>query len=184
METRASRSILASLVVTLACTVVAEQDVVEQAQELAVTEIQVLAPIGYQLNYPEGWLVATDGPVTTISQPVNGGIQIVFDARDFAFMHELGLPREATLDDLVAFNAAFFEISEDVEVVTTDVTVFGAPARRTQLVLGDGRALDALQGFTDEKVFLLYASAATEAMLAAFQATFETIPEGLTPVAE
>jgi hypothetical protein len=149
--------------------------------DLGLTATHELAPVGYQIRHPGDWRVTIDGPVSRIVEPAADGIQVVFDARDRAFMQELGLRPDATIDDLVTFNTAYFGITYAMVEQQSDATVFGAPSRRIRFVQANGVVFDAIMGFRGDLVFLLYASAPSAEAMSAFAETFAAMVESLEP---
>jgi hypothetical protein len=155
---------------------------VEAQDTLVLEATQLLEAVGYSIRYPSDWSASMDGPVVRIVQPERNGIQVVFDGRGLGFMHDLGLPEGATLDELVAFNTSYFGILYSAVERETTEALFGAPARRIRFVQANGVAFDVLQGFVGDLVVLLYASAPSADALRGFDVTFETMLQSIEPV--
>jgi hypothetical protein len=168
----------------------------ESAEPLALTETHEISDFGFTIDYPAGWFAASRKPNTVISQlgvdfqrvitdndelPTTG-ITITHDHRGTAFMRSIGLPADASIEDLVQVNAGFFEWQEPFEISETEI--FGMPAVSVRAVDGKGDSGVALQGFIGEEVFLLTVVAPSDEALDAFLPTWEAMLASIRPVAE
>ena len=185
---------LAAKRVTIVC-ILAALTLLATAQEaqtkdvLALTETQEFAGgFGFSIDYPGGWFAANDRlePVTVISELEEDfqgvfdegvidhkGIGVSLDHRSLAFMYSIGLQRDPTMDDLVEFNASFFEWGESFR---EESELFGYPAIRIQYIDGFGNAGISYQGFTDgDRVFIFNVKGPSGEALDAFLLTWEAM---------
>jgi hypothetical protein len=164
------------------------------AEALALTETYAFPGFGFSIDYPGAWLTETRDTVTSINQvqsdldrafvdsgPPQEGVGVSFDHRDRAFMRNIGLSEDASLDDLRELNQGFFEWQEPLE--TQEVELFGAPALRVKASEGDGWSY-AYMGFANDRVFLLVFAAPTEQELDDHLATWDEMLASIQPVEE
>src|SRR5690606_27423400 len=91
-----------------------------EAPILPLDQTTPLGDSGFQIDYPAGWTVRTQGPTTMIEAnagacELHNGYCIAHDQRILAYMQSLGLPENPTAEDLLALNRTFFyweELSE------------------------------------------------------------------------
>jgi hypothetical protein len=148
---------------------------------------------GYAINHPTGWTVNTCPPAFVIAaDPVDAeqfcssdappsDLAMGFDHRDLNFMRSIGLPADATLDDLVALNQREFsqEIVDEIETM-----LFGVPARRVRVTYDQGAAGIAYAGYLDDEVFLLICDAPTAEALDRHLVTIEAMVASLRAIEE
>jgi hypothetical protein len=156
-----------------------------------LTETYTLTEFGFTIDYPAGWHTGRDGPTTIICEleedvrrlqidnDTVSGYCILHEHRDMRFMRSIGLPVDATIEDLFQFNSDFFGYQEP-EVSAS--TLFGAPAIQVITVDETGPTLE-LTGFLDDEAFLLSLQAPTTDALDAFLPTWAAIVAAIAPVA-
>lgn len=160
-------------------------------QPYQLTETYSLTDFGFTIDYPVGWYTGRDGPTTIICELAEdvrrlqidnatvAGYCILHEHRDMGFMRSIGLPADATVEDLFQFNLAFFGYQEPK---VTKTTLFGAPAIQVIAVDDTGPTLE-VTGFLGDEAFLLSLQAPTTSALNTFLPTWETIVAGIAPIA-
>ena len=159
-----------------------------------VTETYTFPDTGYSIDYPAGWFVRTNAPVTFIAQteeqlesrfvdpmPPNTALSIGFDHRTVLFLQSIGLTSDdPTAQDLLEFNIANFNwtVLRDVG----EVEVLGTTAAVVRVKDPDGDVSIQYQGIHPDsgEVFLFGIGGPTEAEVDAFLPTWETIIESIT----
>jgi len=142
------------------------------SHEFKRSETYEFPDFGYSIDYPTGWFVDTQPPLTVISElhedhqrALRGavfsvsGYQVTLDHRDISFMRSIGLPNNPTLDDLLDLNADFFAWQEPISPQNMIVFESEAYSVETQ----DGRNWGvSVMGFREGEAFLLSFVAPTE----------------------
>lgn len=156
-----------------------------------LSETHTVRDLGFSIDYPTGWHAGTRETVTNISElevdhkqnfgghvPPQGPV-IIIDHRDLQFMEEeLGLPSDASIQDLLEFNIAYFGMPEP-EVSETEI--FGNRA----LCASSEKALEWVMkcgGFISDEVFLVSVKAPTEQEFTQLLAIWEQMRMGIRPV--
>ena len=160
-------------------------------QPYQLTETYALTEFGFTIDYPAGWHTRRDGPTTIICESEEdvrrlqidnaavSGYCILHEHRGMSFMHSIGLPVDATIEDLFQFNLDFFGY-QDPQVTKT--TLFGAPAIQVITVDDTGPTLE-VTGFLAEEAFLLSLQAPTTDALDTFLPTWAAIVASIAPIA-
>lgn len=159
---------------------------------LELTETHNITGFNFSIDYPEGWIAATEGPLTWIAetqidfdQRHNRNHELVrigmsLEHRPLSFLKELGLPSDSpTLDDLFSLN-----INEKTGMTNpniTETTIFGVPALRSEYYEEDHWEIS-YAGFVNNEAFFFIVSAPTEEMLNDFKPTFELMIASITPI--
>jgi hypothetical protein len=151
---------------------------------LELSQSAPLSDSGLQIDFPTGWTVRSQGPTTLIEEHDHAcdrhdGYCVVSDIRSADFMAAMGLPEDATNQDLLELNRGFFgweELSEPQEG-----TVFGVPA------LGLRYADDGVWGYIwtglfEGGAFLINVSSASAEALDKILPTFEAMLASVTPI--
>ena len=162
--------------------------------DLSLTEMHVFAGFGFSIDYPSAWFADTRESVTAISELLEDheralvegdfparGYAISLDHRPMAFMGEVGLLGDPTLDDLFKLNAQFFEWQDQAE--SSEVVVFGVPALKVK-GLGSNSWGNSLMGFLDDEAFLLTIRAPSEQALDEVLPLWDRMVESIRPVDE
>ena len=153
-----------------------------------LTETLQFTDFGFSIDYPAGWFTVTEPPVYIISQFESDattdvstveGVKVTLDHRSLSFMQGIGLPVEATIDDLIDLNIGFFNW-EMVE--SEDVQLFGVDARRTLFNDPFGNVLWAYQGFINDGIFLFELAVPSEDALNDFLPTWEAMLDSIQPL--
>lgn len=132
---------------------------------LPLTQTHVFPGFGFSIDYPEGWLIATQAPVSLfagteadLAKLQRGaspeGVVLSHDHRGLSFMQGLGLSEDPTPEDLYPLNAGFFGWGEPV--AQSKVTVFGTPALRVRMSDG-GRWEETMLAYAGAQGLLLSA---------------------------
>lgn len=159
------------------------------SQRFKLSETYEFPDFGYSIDYPAGWFVDTEPPVTVISElhedhqrALRGavfsvsGYQVTLDHRDISFMRSIGLPNNPTLDDLLNLNADFFAWQEPIS--PQNIMVFESEAYSVETE--DGRNWGvSVMGFREGEAFLLSFLAPTENARDAFLPRWAQMLEGL-----
>ena len=151
-----------------------------------------LADFGFSIAHPAGWLVKGEGPNLAISETADDhenalendtipttGYVIGFDHRAMPFLRSIGLPEEATLQDLLEMNASFFDWPDSLEVTETEL--FGAPAMAVKTTDEAGNWTHYLMGFVDEEAYLLFLVAPDEDALETYMPTWQRMLDSIEP---
>ena len=159
---------------------------------LELTETHIITGFNFSIDYPEGWIAATEGPLTYIAEFQTDfdqrknfdwefvGIGIVLEHRPLSFLRELGLPPGTpTLDDLFALNID--ELTGMTNPNITEATIFGVPALRSEYYEEDSWDIS-YAGFINNEAFFFIVGAGTEEMLNDFKPTFELMIASITPI--
>lgn len=142
-----------------------------------------LTDSGFQISYPAGWVVRTNGSTTLIEEHANAcdrhdGICVVHDHLSIATLLEMGLPQQANLDAMLVLNRHFFTWKELAEPEETEV--FGVPALGVRYY-DDGVYGYILMGYVNDEGFLLNVSAPSEEGLDEILPTFTAMRASITP---
>ena len=160
-------------------------------QPYQLTETYALTEFGFTIDFPTGWHTGRYGPKTFICEleedvrrlqignATVSGYCVLHEYRDMSFMRSIGLPADATIEDLFQFNLDFFGYREPQ---VTKTTLFGAPAIQVITVDDTGPTLE-VTGFLDEEAFLLSLQAPTTDALNTFLPTWEAIVATIAPLA-
>ncbi len=196
MRTRTKRTVL-PLVLAAVALVLASCGALSQATPvpptetplagLPLTQTCVFPGFGFRIDYPEGWVTATQATVSLfagteadLAKLQRGasleGVVLSHDHRGLSFMQGLGLP-----EDLYALNAGVFGWGEPV--AQSKVTVFGTPALRVRVSEG-GRWEETVMGYAGAQAFLLSVEAPSEEALDDFLPTFEAMLASAEAVTE
>jgi hypothetical protein len=166
---------------------------IPQADEIQLGETLEFPGFAYRIDHPAGWTLytcppafalaadSTDAALFCASDAPPNDLVMGFDHRDLNFMRTIGLPAEATLDDLVALNQREF----DQEILDeADTTIFGVPARRTRFADDEGAVGIVYAGFLDDEAFLLGFTAPSTERLEEHMATIEAMVASLQATEE
>ena len=177
-----------------AATAPTTEDVLATPLPADITETYTIPDIGYSIDYPAGWFVRTNAPVTFIAQteeelesrfadprPPNVALGMGFDHRTVLFLQSVGLTvDDPTPQDLLEFNISNFDwtVLEDMG----EVEIFGTTAAVVRVTDPDGDVAIEYQGIHPEsgEIFLFGFSAPTEEQVDAFLPAWETIIESIT----
>ena len=154
----------------------------------------VFAGFGYSIDYPDGWLADTRGAVTTISELRKdhrrafrgggfdlAGISISLEHRDINFMEGIGLPENATIDDLLELNTNEFDWQvSDV----SETEIFGVPALRVELGDDSTDVRIMYMGFIEDEAFLFGVGAPSQDALDDFRPAWEAMLDTIQQVDE
>lgn len=177
-------------------TIAAEDAATEVA--FAATEaarvIHVFTGFGFSIEHPEGWLAETRLTVTIISELEEdhdhafgdpfprAGYQVFLDHRDVPFMQSIGLPENATLDDLLELNINEFDWQVS-DVLETEI--FGVPALRVKYDHDNENGAHVFyMGFIEGEAFLFGLGAPSEDAIDEFMPTWEKMIESIESVEE
>jgi hypothetical protein len=161
---------------------------------LKLSETYTFPSFGFSIDYPAGWSVETRDTVTIISElesdlqnafqedpPPIEGFSLSLDQRSLSFMRGLGLPEEATLEDLLDLNQGFFDWQEPLDIVETEA--FGAPA--LSIMTSDGEvSRNTLMGYAGDRAFLLQFSAPSDQALTDIAPTWNQMLASIQPAGE
>jgi hypothetical protein len=181
----------------VAPTVEQELASVEDSQSnngLELSESYPFPGFGFSIDYPAGWSVETQDTVTIISElesdlqnafqedpPPIEGFNFTLDQRTLSFMRGLGLPEEATLEDLLDLNRGFFDWEEPLDIVETEL--FGAAA--LSIMTSDGEvSRNTLMGFAGDRAFLLQFATPEEKALDSVSPIWSQMLASIRPVTE
>ena len=161
---------------------------------LELSETYTFPGFGFSIDYPAGWSVETQDTFTIISElesdlqnafqedpPPIEGFSLSLDQRSLFFMRGLGLPEEATLEDLLDFNQGFFDWQEPLDIVETEA--FGVPALSIMTSDGEERS-NTLMGYTGDRAFLLQFSTPSDQLLDELTPTWNQMLASIQPVEE
>ena len=166
-----------------------------QDDPLELTETHEFTGFGFSIDYPAGWLANTTLTITSINEneddhqaamrgadPLLMGVAVTLDHRGPAFLQSIGLPADATVEDLLAFNFENF----DYEQVSPpeEAEVFGVVGLRVRVNNPQGDTGIVYQGFVGEEAFLLILGAPDAETLDAFMPTWEAMLASITAVEE
>jgi hypothetical protein len=148
---------------------------------LELTQTTPLGASGYSIDYPAGWTARTQEPTTYIEEQAGAcerqdGFCVVHDLRSLDFMRAMGLPENASTEEMLALNREFFNWEELSEPAETEL--FGAPA--VGLRYHDDNVWGYIwTGLADEGAFLINVAAPSEAGLDEILPTFEAMLESI-----
>lgn len=161
---------------------------------LELSETYTFPGFGFTIDYPAGWSVETQGNVTIISEleadlknafqedpPPIEGFNLTLDQRSLSFMRGLGLPEEATLEDLLDLNQGFFDWQEPLDIVETEA--FGAPALSI-MTSDDEVSHNTLMGYAGDRAFLLQFATPEEKALDSLSPIWSQMMASIRPVTE
>ena len=164
--------------------------------EAALTQTQVFKGFGFSIAYPEGWTGETRDNLTAINELeedhenlfASGGdsrverkgkvVSLQYVGIDF--FHNAGLPDQPSLEDLLEINGMLigWQVLEK-----SDTFIFGVPAMavstKTPSTWGN-----AVMGFVNDKVFLLWLDAPTEEARDEFLPVWARMLESIEPMTE
>jgi hypothetical protein len=159
-----------------------------------VTETYTIPGFGFSIDYPAGWLVETQEPVTVIIQTEEQleaafsdtrtpriGPDVRIDHRTVAFLQDIGLTTDnPTAEDLLEFNTSNFTWTDVRDL--GEVEVFGATAVVVRVTDQDGEFFVVYQGVRPDtgEIFLIGVGAPTEESLDAFLPVWEAMFESIT----
>jgi hypothetical protein len=159
-----------------------------------VTETYTIPGFGFSIDYPAGWLVETQEPVTVITQTEEQleaefsdtrtpriGPDVRIDHRTVAFLQDIGLTTDnPTAEDLLEFNTSNFDWTDVRDL--GEVEVFGATAVVVRVTDQDGEFFVVYQGVRPDtgEIFLIGVGAPTEESLDAFLPVWEAMFESIT----
>jgi len=159
-----------------------------------VTETYTIPGFGFSIDYPAGWLVETQEPVTVITQTEEQleaefsdtrtpriGPDVRIDHRTVAFLQDIGLTTDnPTAEDLLEFNTSEFDWTDVRDL--GEVEVFGATAVVVRVTDQDGEFFVVYQGVRPDtgEIFLIGVGAPTEESLDAFLPVWEAMFESIT----
>jgi len=167
------------------------QGLFNQTDTLELTQTYEIPDFGFSLDYPEGWIAETQGPITVIIENPDdrelmfapccersSGIKIAFDHRKLALLESWGLPENASLDELLQFNIN--EISGMSNPEISETTIFGVPAVRAKFY--EVQWYLEYAGFIKDEAFIFGYGAPSEDMRDRFLPTWELILASITPI--
>ena len=147
---------------------------------------------GFRIDLPSGWLAETLETVTAINELEDdhqrafsgerrrrNGYGVSLDHRALAFMNDLGLPANPSLEDLRKLNAGFFNWQEPMEV--SETVVFGVPALKVETHDGNDSWGIFFMGFLEDEAFLFGIGAPSEEALAKIMPTWTRMLESIKP---
>ena len=159
-----------------------------------VTETYTIPGFGFSIDYPAGWVVETQEPVTFITQTEeqleaafsdtstpSTGLGVNLEHRTVAFLQDIGLTTDnPTAEDLLEFNTSEFDWTDVRDL--GEVEVFGATALVVRVTNPEGDFSVVYQGVRPDtgEVFLLAFGAPTEESLDAFLPVWEAMFESIT----
>jgi len=159
-----------------------------------VAETYTIPGFGFSIDYPAGWVVETQEPVTFITQTEeqleaafsdtstpSTGLGVNLEHRTVAFLQDIGLTTDnPTAEDLLEFNTSEFDWTDVRDL--GEVEVFGATALVVRVTDPDGESFVVYQGVRPDigEAFLLSYRAPTEESLDAFLPVWEAMFESIT----
>ncbi len=159
-----------------------------------ITETYTIPGFGFSIDYPAGWLVETQEPVTVITQTEEQleaafsdtrtpriGPDVRIDHRTVAFLQDIGLTTDnPTAEDLLEFNTSNFTWTDVRDL--GEVEVFGTTALVVRVANPDGDFSINYQGVRPDtgEAFLFGFGAPTEESLDAFLPPWEAMFESIT----
>lgn len=157
----------------------------------SLTQTHTIPSFGFSIDYPEGWFAETDGSISRMVEiqedldppdgpccPKSNGVVISLDHRSIFQLEEWGLPKDASLDQLFAFNIGEIEGMTNPEI--TETVVFGVPALRSSYYESQWRITYA--GFIKDEAFIFAVGAPTEQLLDDFMPTWDLILASISPI--
>jgi hypothetical protein len=167
------------------------QGLFNQTNTLELTQTHEFTDFGFSVDYPDGWTAETRGPITVIIEdpddreimfgPCCGrtsGIGISFDHRKITQLESWGLPKDASLSDLLQFNIN--EISGMSNPEISEATIFGVPA--VQAKFYEAQWYLNYAGFIKDEAFIFGYEAPSEEMRDGFLPTWELMLASITPI--